>query len=340
MPNKTEMKRVLIVGPAWVGDMIMAQSLFIALRNSYPDVRIDVIAPDWSLPLLERMPQVDKAISLALGHRQLGLGKRYALGKQLRKNSYTHAIVLPRSMKSALVPFFARVPVRIGYRGEMRYFLLNRMHKLDNKILSQTVQRYVALAYNHELAQPPVVPEPKLIVDVTRQVELLEKLQLDSERKVVAFMPGAEYGPAKQWPAKYYRELAEMLISEGYQIWLFGSDKDRAVAEEIASGYENDIRNLAGKTQLVDAIDLLALVELAVCNDSGLMHVACAIDRRVIAIFGSSTPDYTPPLSARAQVIYLNKSCSPCFKRKCPFDHYECLTGIKPVDVFHNITAL
>jgi len=338
MPSQTQMKRVLVIGPAWVGDMIMAQSLFMTLKELHPDVSIDVMAPAWSLPLLERMPQIDNAISLDVKHKQLALTKRIALGKKLRTNQYTHAIVIPRSLKSSLVPFAAKIPVRRGYRGEMRYVLLNDIRKLNKRVLTQTVQRYVALAYDAELPQPPKIAEPKLNVDVSHQAALRASLQLDADRNVVAFMPGAEYGPAKQWPAKYYRELAGMLIKEGYQIWLFGSEKDRLVAEEIATGYEQDIKNLAGKTSLVAAIDLLALTNYAVCNDSGLMHVACATDRHVLAIYGSSTPAYTPPLSDKAKVMYLNKSCSPCFKRECPYGHYECLNEIKPIDVFNELT--
>ncbi len=332
------MKHVLIVGPAWVGDMVMAQSLFIELKKRYPAVIIDVIAPEWSLPLLERMPQVDQAIVLDIPHNKLGFSKRKKLGIALRENQYTHAIVLPRSYKSALTPFFARIPVRTGFKGEMRYGVLNDIRKLDRSVLTQTVQRYVALGCEKQLEHAPHIQSPQLVVDVNNQSALRHELNLNLDKPVIGFMPGAEYGPAKQWPVKYYRELAEMLIGEGYQIWLFGSVKETDIGRQIADGYEHDIINLAGRTRLVDTVDLLAMVELAVTNDSGLMHIACATDRRVIAIYGSSTPKYTPPLSDKAEVLYRNKSCSPCFQRQCPFDHYECLTEIKPFDVFKQIT--
>ena len=332
------MKRVLIVGPAWVGDMVMAQSLFITLKKRHPNVALDVIAPNWSLPLLERMPEVAHAIALDVPHKKLQLKKRIELGKQLRSNHYSHAIVLPRSFKSAITPFFARARTRTGYRGEMRFGLLNNIRKLDKSVLTQTVQRYVALGYDSETDSAPEIPVPQLVVHTARQAQLRDKLGLDLDKPVVAFMPGAEYGPAKQWPVKYFHELAGMLIREGYQIWLFGSARDNAVCSEIATGYEHGIANLAGKTELVDAVDLLALVDLAVTNDSGLMHIACATGRRVIAIYGSSTPEYTPPLSDKAEIIYLKKSCSPCFKRECPFGHYECLNEINPSDVFRQIT--
>jgi len=330
-------RRYLVVGPSWIGDMVMAQSLFITLKQQYADCSIDVLAPAWSLPVLKRMPEVTEGIAIDVVHGEFSLFKRIKLGLALKKKSYTHAIVIPRSWKSALIPLFANVPVRTGYRGEMRYGLLNDIRMLDKDILKQTVQRYVAHAYEKITEEPPGIPYPALQVDVTNQQELLERFNLKLDAPVVCMMPGAEYGPAKQWPLIYYKQLAESLVGKGWQVWLLGSDKDNAAGKKIAGA--DGIYNLCGETQLVDTIDLLACAKSVVCNDSGLMHVAAAVGAEINVIYGSSTPGYTPPLISdeKKNVFYLGLECSPCFKRTCPLGHTECLKGITYSEVLERI---
>jgi heptosyltransferase-2 len=321
-------ERILVVGPAWVGDMVMTQSLFITLIQAYPDVIIDVLAPAWSLPLLSRMPQVNEAIALPVRHGQLALATRFRVGRQLRQKGYTRAIVIPRSLKAALVPFFASIPIRTGYRGEMRYGVINDMRVLDKGRLTQTVQRQVALGLPATALQPLTIPYPQLQIDEHNQKRLLGELDLNLDKPIIGLMPGAEYGPAKQWPIAYYQELAEKLTTAGNQVWVFGSEKERAIGTQIGQAGKG-VFNLCGKTDLVDVIDLIALCDNVVSNDSGLMHIACATGTKVIAIYGSSDPAYTPPLSKQAQVIYQGLECSPCFERECPFGHYRCLKEIK-----------
>ena len=321
-------KQILVIGPSWVGDMVMAQSLFMTLQQTYPHADIDVLAPAWSEPILERMPEVRSAIVQPVGHGEFGLLSRYRLGKSLRQQAYDVAIVLPRSFKSALVPFFAQIPKRIGYKGEMRYGLLNDIRVLDKAVLTQTVQRFVALGLLENAKSPPVIPEPRLAIDKENQQHLLEELELSLDRPVVGFMPGAEYGPAKRWPEKNFSGMADYLVGHGYQVWLMGSEKDRIIADSIQQAAGHSLVNLCGKTKLKDVIDLMAVMQFAVTNDSGLMHVAAAVGCKLIAIYGSSTPDYTPPLTSKAKIIYEGLSCSPCFKRECPLGHTQCLTLI------------
>ncbi len=324
-------RRYLIAGPAWVGDMVMAQSLFITLRQREPDAEIDVLAPGWSLPLLARMPEIREAITVPVGHGEFGLTARWRIGRALLARHYDHAIVLPRSFKSALIPFFSGARVRTGYRGEMRYGLLNDIRSLDKSVLTQTVQRFVALGQPADAPLPPPIPEPKLRVEPDNQRRLLQALNLELERPVVAFMPGAEYGPAKQWPLSHYAELAAELVAQGFQVWLLGSAKDREAAMRIAAGLEQ-VHNLCGRTELVDVVDLIALCRAAVSNDSGLMHVAAAVGTPLVALYGSSTPAYTPPLTNKAEILYLGLDCSPCFKRDCPLGTTACLERITVTD--------
>jgi heptosyltransferase-2 len=332
--------RYLIAGPAWVGDMVMAQSLFMTLKQDQPEALIDVLAPEWSIPLLQRMPQVHEAITVPVGHGELGLARRWRLGRGLRSRDYDQAIVIPRSMKAALIPFFAAARIRTGYRGEMRYGLLNDIRPLDRAVLKQTVQRYVALGLPAGSQLPPSIPQPRLRVDEANRGRLLDTLGLKLDGKVIGLMPGAEYGPAKRWPIEHYAELARRLTESGHQVWLFGSQKDLPVADQIAGGAGESVEILCGKTSLVDAVDLIACCDAVVSNDSGLMHVAAAVQRPLVALYGSSTPDYTPPLSDRARVLYRGLECSPCFKRECPYGHTDCLSGISVEQVLDALTPM
>lgn len=324
-------RRILVVGPSWVGDMVMAQSLFMALQAQHPGVLIDVLAPQWSLPILERMPQVRQGIAMPLGHGQLGLRTRWQLGRQLATERYDQAIVLPGSLKSALVPWFAGIPQRTGFTGEMRYGLLNDRRDLDKTVLPMTVQRFVALGLKPAVGVTPTPPTPRLVANASSAAQLMSRLMLNTDRPVIAFMPGAEYGPAKQWPAQHFAKLAKELIEQGRQVWILGSGKDNDIALEIASTTASEhVHNLCGKTQLADVVDLLSVCSAAVSNDSGLMHVAAALNKPLVALYGSSDPKHTPPLSPNANVLHLNLECSPCFKRQCPLGHTRCLQDITP----------
>jgi len=322
--------KILVVGPSWVGDMVMAQSLFIALKNARPDCRIDVLAPSWTLSLLERMPEVTQAIAMPLPRGKFGLIERIKLGKSLRPEGYDQAILLPNSWKSAIPTFFADIPVRTGYIGEYRWGLLNDARKLDKKRLTMTVQRFVALGLPKDAKLPPVCPTPALTISKDRQQAVIDKFKLISSPRILALCPGAEYGPAKRWPTEYYAEVARHKIDQGWQVWLFGSEKDKADAAQINKAASGLCTDFTGRTSLAEAVDLMSLVNNVVTNDSGLMHVAAALDKKIIAIYGSSDPGFTPPLNDKAQVISLNLDCAPCFKRECPLGHTHCLTGITP----------
>ncbi|MCE8029922.1 lipopolysaccharide heptosyltransferase II [Halomonas daqingensis] len=321
--------RILVVGPSWVGDMVMAQSLFMTLKQDQPGCRIGVVAPGWSQPILERMAEVDEVASLDVGHGEFGWSIRRALAGRLR-GRFDRAIVLPRSWKSALVPFLARIPRRTGFTGEQRYGLLNDRRELDKTLLDQTVKRFVALGLTAEEARRGdfAIPRPRLRVDSDNLDELRTRLGLTT-RPAVGMMPGAEYGPAKQWPLGHFRELAERLVDEGFEVRVMGGPKDIAVGAAIAEGLPY-VHNLCGQTRLADAVDLLADCQQVVTNDSGLMHVAAAVGTRVHALYGSSSPAYTPPLTDRAEIHTLGLGCSPCFERTCPLGHTNCLVQLSP----------
>ena len=314
--------------------MVMAQSLFSLLASREPERDIDVLAPAWSLPIVARMPEIRAGIASDTAHGEVALRKRWRIARKLATENYDNAIVLPRSFKSGLIPWFANIPRRTGYRGESRYGLINDTRPFDRVVLDQTVKRFVALGL--EVGETmPELPNPSLRVSDENQNRLLASLSLDTDRAIVAMMPGAEYGPAKCWPLEYFAELACLLNRSGFAVWVMGSDKDAPAGNEIAAN--GDAVNLCGRTSLEDVIDLLALTERAVSNDSGLMHIAAAAGTHVHGIYGSSSPAFTPPLTAREDIHYLNLDCSPCFERECPLGHLRCLRDISAAEIHGKI---
>ncbi len=322
----TEPARILVVAPNWIGDALMAQPLLARLREQRPALRIDVLAPDWVAPVLRRMPGMDEVIAAPLRHGALLLRARWRLGRLLRARGYEQAIVLPNSWKTALVPFFAGIPLRSGYVGEARYGLLNLRYRAEG------AREPMALHYAR-LAEPPggapvqPLPEPRLALDPEAARATARRYGI--EGRYAVFCPGAEYGPAKRWP--YFAELAVRLP---LPVVLLGSASDR----EACAGVRG--RDLAGRTSLAEALDLIGCAELVVSNDSGLMHVAAALRRPQVALFGSSSPEHTPPQSALARVVWLHLECSPCFARVCPLEHFRCMRELTVERVLDEIAHL
>lgn len=332
-PEQTQ--AILIVGPSWVGDMIMAQSLFKFIKRQRRDCAIDVLAPEWSKALLQYMPEVRSVITSPFAHGELKLGERLKLGHSLKHNKYQQVIVLPNSWKAALPGFAAGIPRRTGYPGEMRYGLINDRRTLNRVNLVRTVDRFVNLGLlDDEQGLPENLPRPVLEVPASDREQLLLKYQLHKQQPILALCPGAEYGPAKRWPLESFAEVAKQKLSEGWQVWIFGSEKEIRDGEQIRDLTSKQAVNLCGQTSLGEAVVLMSLADWVVTNDSGLMHVACALDCKVSAIFGSSSPVMTPPLSPKAKVLSAQVSCSPCFKRQCKrwskSKQYQCLHDVKP----------
>ena len=324
---------ILIIGPSWVGDMVMAQTLLQCLKQRHPGCAIDVLAPEWSRPILERMPEVRQALSFPLGHGALELATRRRIGKSLA-GQYDQAILLPNSLKSALVPFFAGIPKRTGWKGELRYGLLNDIRILDKERYPLMIERFMALAFEPGAELPKPYPRPALQIDAQSRDAALAAFGLSLDRPVLALCPGAEFGEAKRWPSEHYAKVAELKVRAGWQVWIFGSKNDHPVGEDIRSrlipGLREESVNLAGETSLAEAIDLLSCASAVVSNDSGLMHVAAALNRPLVAVYGSTSPGFTPPLAEQVEIVRLGLECSPCFDRTCRFGHYNCLGQLKP----------
>lgn len=327
--------KILVVAPAWVGDLVMAQTLFKVLKIQKPDCTIDVLAADWAVPILNSMPEVRKPILSPTKRGELKLKNRFAMAKKLRAEQYNQAIVLPNSYKSALIPLWAKIQKRTGWLGEMRFGLLNDLRYLNKQTLPLMIQRFAALGFSKSSSIPSDLPWPKLAVQSSHIETTMTQLNLavESGRPILALCPGAEYGPAKQWPAEHYAALANQKIAEGWVVWLLGSAKDQPITRQITALTQARVVDLAGRTDLGQAIDLLSLAQVIVSNDSGLMHIGAALNKPLVVIYGSSDPRFTPPLTHNKQILTLNLPCSPCFERTCPLEHLKCLKDLHPDQV-------
>ena len=338
-------QRILIVAPNWLGDSIMAQPL-LALLKARSGAAIDVIAVPAVAPVFRRMPEVSRVIEEDFRHGKLDLKARWTLGRALRLDAsgqpqYVQSYVLPNSWKSALVPFFAEVPVRAGYLGESRVGLIDVRHPNPKKHAAREpmAQFYARLA---ALPGQPV-PEwhpPHLSADPLRMIAAKVNLDLHPRDSLIALCPGAEYGPAKRWPAEYFAELAGKLKARGHTPIVLGTQSDVPTGLTIEQLSHGAAINLCGKTSLDDAINLIAGARAVITNDSGLMHVAAALGKPQLALFGSSSPEHTPPLSDAARVVTLKAECSPCFARECPLGHFKCMRELRPAQVLAEFDAI
>jgi heptosyltransferase-2 len=325
-PGKTA--ELLIVGPSWLGDAVMMGALVARLKAARPERRITVLTPAHLETLVRRLPGVDDALINPFAHGALKFGERARFGRALR-GRFGEAIVLPHSWKSALVPFFAAIPRRTGFVGEQRYGLLSDVRRLDEAVLTRMVDRFSVLADPPGADRPLETPAPRLSADPGSVAATLAKFGLDGQRPAVALCIGAEYGPAKRWPPAHFAALAQRLAAEGYGAWALGGPGDAAIGDQVAA-LAADVVNLAGRTSLPEAIDLIAAAAAVVSNDSGLMHVAAALGRPVIGLYGPTSPALAPPLSAQAVILSEDLPCSPCGKRICPLGHHNCLNDLAP----------
>lgn len=341
------MPRAIIIAPNWIGDAVMAQPLLALLQQQ--GFQIDVLATPWVAPVFKACEEVHQVIEADFKHGLLALELRKQVANQLKLNSYDAAYILPNSWKSGLVPWLADIPVRIGYRGEMRFGLLNRtLANPPKKNRPSMVRHYAALAQlssNHS-ATISTVANPKLQLSQNDQAEtkaLLKNL-FPNFNEYFVIAPGAEYGPAKQWPLEHYAKLAISLLNQYSDagVVIIGGPKDKEAGKEIIQYINRNhshisgdrIKSTCGEVSLTQSIGLVSMASGVASNDSGMMHVAAAFEVPQVAFFGSSDPKHTPPLSKYASPLWLGLDCSPCHKRQCPLGHLKCLKDISSDKAF------
>ena len=336
--------KILIIGPSWVGDSVMAQTLYKRLKNEIPECTIDVFSPEWCLTLTKRMPEVSMGIASPFQHGEVKLISRYNFGKQLRESSYDRSIVLTNSLKSSLIPFFAQIPIRTGWLGEMRYAFINDIRVLEKKDGNLMVEKFAALSVEKQNYNLENLPLPSLQVDLKNQQEKLDSLGINADLPCLAICPGAEFGPSKKWPPKFYSEVAKEYVNNGWNVLSFGSQNDIVTGYEIQNLNnlieEKNFHNLIGKTTLEDVVDLLAFCEKVVTNDSGLMHIAAAVDRPLIALYGPSSPEYTPPLVSRRRIIRKTEGYEKIRRGDTDEGYHQSLLSIEPSEVIRALEKL
>lgn len=348
MLSQAQGQKILVISPAWLGDIIMSQSLLSTLKHLNPRCHITVYAPAYAHPILHRMDEVDSIITNPFAHGSLLLKERYNEGKKLREGNFDVAYVLPNSFKSALPAYFAKIPERIGWQGEMRYGVLN-FRRQNKQAFPRMVERYVSLAYIHDQnvtseSNLPSFAYPKLNAQQPND-ELLTRLELKLDRPLLTLGCGANYGPAKLWPVEYFAKVSNYFIQHHQgAILALGTPKDQETVNNIKAHIDTDklpyFYDICGKTNLTEALDLVACSKAAVCNDSGMMHTVAACDVPQVCIFGSTSTGYTPPLSKKAICLESQEPCHPCFKRECKFKTYQCLKGITPQMVIESLERL
>jgi len=336
--------RTLVISPNWIGDAVMAQPLLRLLKQAHPECAIDVLAPPQVVPVWRRIQEADDILVTPFRHRALQLGERWRYARLLKERGYSDAYVLPNTLKYALIPWLARIPRRVGYKGEMRYGMVNVMHHDDSPPRSM-VPFYAALACEPQLPLPAKLTRPSLVVGGEETEQVGKRLGVDLTRPLVAFAPGAEFGIAKRWPPAHYGALAARVVDAGpgAQFMLLGSPNDRETCEQVqrhAGPAGTAVLNLSGQTSLDDAIALLARASVVVSNDSGLLHIASALNRPVVALYGSTDPDYAPPLSEVARTVSLRLECSPCRKRECPLGHHDCMNRMSVERVWSELAPI
>jgi heptosyltransferase-2 len=335
--------RTLVISPNWIGDAVMAQPLLQLLRQHHPERPIDVLAPTWVGPVWRAMREVDTVMDTPFKHGKLQLAERWAFATRLQQRGYADAYVLPNTLKFALIPWLARIPRRIGYKGEMRYGLLNVMHHDDPAAPRPMIPFYAALATPPARTAPVLssLPQPTMFVPPAQMAHAAAQFGLRTDQPLLIFAPGAEFGPAKRWPTSHFAQLSKTIRQQhpDAQIILLGSGKDKAVCDEIVAMVP-EVRNLAGATTLGDAIALIAHADAVVSNDSGLMHIACALGRAAVVIYGPTSMEHTPPSSALAKALSLRLDCAPCQQRECPLGHHRCMNDLKEEMVWEHLAPM
>nr|WP_267877733.1 lipopolysaccharide heptosyltransferase II [Duganella guangzhouensis] len=339
--------RTLIISPNWIGDAVMAQPLLQLLRAAHPERPIDVLAPPAVSPVWRQVAEVDEVLETPFRHGALQLKQRWQFARLLRKRGYADAYVLPNTIKYALIPWLAGIKQRVGYKGESRYGMINLMHH-DEVPPRPMVAFYAALAKPPVTVQGPglraALPKPRLVASPAQIAAVLQRHGIDPARPLIAMAPGAEFGGAKRWPARHFAGLAQAVLTRdpSTQIALLGSPKDQEACAEVAAGLPAGTAafNLAGATSLAEAIALIACTAAVVANDSGLLHIASALNRPVLALYGPTDPDHAPPFSDLAASLSLRLDCAPCKQRECPLGHQDCMVKLTPELAWHSLQPM
>lgn len=340
----------LIIAPNWIGDAIFSHGLIKVIKNQYPEADIDVLAHERIACVYEMMPEVNQIHGANNEKSKLNFWTRVQIARKISKQNYTHAYIINNAWKHALIPFLARIPNRIGWLGEFRFILVNQWRLLNKKMFPDMLSKLSSLGLpkNKQLEVHYMREQlyPKLQANKQNQFKILTNLglhqSLSSNKPIVAISPGSDNGTSKRWPATKYAFLIQKLIKINCEVWIFGSPKEKNLSDYIMqhTGKSDSIHNLTGRTNLDEALDILGLCNVAVCNDSGLLHASAALGLGVVAIYGPTSENFAPPLTVNKAVITEDVKCRPCNQHECPFGHHACMETIEVDRVLSKVKFL
>lgn len=341
------MPRILVIAPHWIGDAVMSLPLITLIHTKFPNSSIDVLCTPWVGSIYRASPAVETIVERDFQHGALQWSLRRSTARELKKQAYDMAFVLPNSMKSALIPWLAGIPTRIGYQGEYRFGLINvSLPNPSRQARTPMMEHYAKLLGGalDQISNPQNLPSPKLSIDSTLTQWARGRIEEIGGVPLYVFAPGAEYGSAKRWPTSHFAQLANQILegNPDAKIIILGSRADHVLGQEIvqSTNLSDRIHNWCGAIRLDQSMALIAQSTCLISNDSGLMHIGAALSIPQIAIFGSSNPKHTPPLSPKAQIIWLGLDCSPCYQRTCPLGHLNCLNQIDSQRVYSMLTPI
>lgn len=328
-PDKADTRPILIVPYMWIGDFVRGHTVVRVLRERWPNRPIDMLVTSLAAPLVDYMPGVRAAVVVDLPRGRLALGQQWRLAAQLRANGYGTALVMPRTWKSAIAPALAGIPERVGFVGEVRFGLINRW-RWGERALPRMIDRKAALALPPGTPPPPEWPVPQLRVPADEIARWRQANGLGTS-PAVALAPGS-VGPAKRWT--YYAEAARLLARRGLDVWVIGGPAEKALAAEILAAGSPGVRDLTG-TDLRNGIIAMAAADVAIANNSGLMHVAAAIGTPTMGIFGPTSPYHWAPLNPLAATVQTKTlvPCQPCHRPVCTMNDHRCMRDIPASDV-------
>jgi len=337
MQDAADTRPILIIPYMWIGDFVRGHTVVRVLKARWPNRPVDLLVTSLCAPLVDYMPGVRAGIVWDLPRSRLAVAKQWGLATQLRARNYATALVLPRTWKAAIAPALASIPERVGFFGEARFGLINRM-RWGEKALPRFIDKNAALALPDGAALPPEWPVPQLAVPPDDAGRWRQANGLGTG-PAVALAPGS-VGASKRWT--YYPEAARLLAERGFEVWVVGGPGEKALAQEIVAAGGPRIRDLTG-TDLRNGVLAMAAASVAISNDSGLMHIAAAIGTPTMGIFGPTSPYLWAPLNGLAATVQQTRSqlaCQPCQRTVCTMNDHRCMRDISAGEVVDTVQRI
>ena len=341
---KKNLPKVLIRSVNWLGDAVMSLPAIFEIKRLFPEYQLIMYTPSHLKDIYKFLPFETDIIEFEKPRNSKGYFQELSKIKYIKNSNFELSFIFPLSIHSALIPFLAGIPVRIGYKRNIRSIFLTHSFNQRSNFKTEKHQSFYYLDLVSQFTKKEAkFTIPQLNIPDAEKQNILKKLEEKGFKNtyIVGIAPGAEYGPAKRWPLKHWHLLiSHILHNTNFTIVITGTIKEKNAATFLKGKEKNRIIDLTGELSLKEFLAFLSLCTAFISNDSGAMHAASICGAKTIGIFGSTSPAATSPIGKRKTIIYKNYECSPCFQRKCPFNHYKCLEEITPKEVFETLTNI